>query len=361
MKMRILIATGLYPPEIGGPATYAKLFEERLPHYGIEVSVLPFKTVRHLPPIIRHIAYGWKVSKATRDADLILVQDSVSTGLPVAIASLFSGKKFVIRLPGDSAWQQGPQCFGVRESLDDFQKRTYGLRVSILRAIQRFVVNRAHRVIAPSKYLARIVAGWLKHPRPIDVVYNGIKTASLTSGAAREPGLIVSAGRLVPWKGFQDLIEVAGKHAEWRLDILGDGPQRTLLEEQIEKRGAKERITLRGNVPNAQALDAFAKASIFVLNSSYEGLSHTLVEAMATGAPVIATRVGGNPEVVQDGVNGMLVGAGDKEGLEKALTSLMSDASLRDTLGAAAANRAKDFSIDKTVEATASLIKSCVS
>jgi len=358
--MRLLIATGLYPPEIGGPATYAKLFEERLPRYGIEVSMLPFRTVRHLPPIIRHIVYGWKVSRAARGADLILVQDSVSTGLPVAIASFLSGKKFIIRVPGDYAWEQGTQRFGVQGSLDDFQKRTYGLRVSILRAIQRFVVNRAHRVVAPSQYLARIVSGWLKHPRPIDVVYNGIETVNSANGAARQPDLIVSAGRLVPWKGFQDLIEVVGKHTEWRLDILGDGPQRKLLEERIGKSGAGDRITLHGNVPHEEARHAFAQASVFVLNSSYEGLSHTLVEAMATGAPVVATRVGGNPEVVQDGMNGVLIGAGDKQDLERALTSLMSNDSLRERLGAAAAQRAKDFSIDKTVEATARLIKGSI-
>ena len=295
-----------------------------------------------------------------RNADLILVQDSVSTGLPVAIASFFSGKKFIIRVPGDYAWEQGTQRFGVQESLDDFQKHTYGLRVSILRAIQRFVVNRAHRVIAPSQYLARIVSGWLKHPRSIDVVYNGIKTSNDGKISTRQQNLIVSAGRLVPWKGFQNLVEVVGDHPEWKLDILGDGPQRKLLEERIEKCGAVERITLHGNVPHADAQRAFAQASIFVLNSSYEGLSHTLVEAMATGAPVIATRVGGNPEVVQDGVNGMLIEAGDKQDLERALTSLMSNDSLRDKLGSAAAERAKDFSIDKTVEATASLLKSCV-
>ena len=359
--MRLLIATGLYPPEIGGPATYAKLFEERLPSYGVEVSMLPFRTVRHLPPIIRHIAYSWKVFRMARSADLILVQDSVSTGLPVAMASFFSGKKFIIRVPGDYAWEQGTQRFGVQESLDDFQERTYGLRVSVLRAIQRFVVNRAHRVIAPSQYLARIVSRWLKHPRPIDVVYNGIETASSANNVVRQPDLVVSAGRLVPWKGFQDLIEVVGKHTEWKLDILGDGPQRKLLEECIEKHGAKGRITLHGNVPHVEAQSAFARASVFVLNSSYEGLSHTLVEAMATGAPVVATSVGGNPEVVQDSVNGMLLDAGDKGALEKALTSLMSNDSLRIRLGVAAAERAKDFSIDKTVGATASLIKSCVS
>ncbi|MBI4068141.1 glycosyltransferase family 4 protein, partial [Candidatus Kaiserbacteria bacterium] len=105
----------------------------------------------------------------------------------------------------------------------------------------------------------------------------------------------------------------------------------------------------------------FGSAAVFVLNSRYEGHSHTLIEAMATSAPVIATRVGGNPEIVQDGVNGILIDAGDKAALEKVLERVLSDAELRKKLGAAAAERAKDFSIEKTVEATASLLKSCVS
>src|SRR3990167_9182049 len=172
--MKIVIATGLYPPEIGGPATYAKLFEERLPKYGIEVSILPFSTVRHLPQIIRHIDYFWKIVRLSRNVDAILVQDTVSTGFPAAVASLLVRKPLILRVPGDYAWEQGIQRFGVRESLDDFQKRSYGLRVAILRAIQRFVGPRARRVSARSRYLARIVSGWISNKKDIDVIYNGV-------------------------------------------------------------------------------------------------------------------------------------------------------------------------------------------
>ena len=357
--MRILLATGLYPPEIGGPATYAKLFEEQLPKYGIEVSVLPFSTVRYLPPIIRHIAYAWLLARRVHKVDLVLVQDTVSTGFPVAIISGLAGKKFVVRVPGDYAWEQGTQRFGVEESLDDFQKRSYGVAVGFLRAMQRFVVSRAYRVIAPSEYLAEIISGWSPHIKRIDVIYNGIEFAEMLP-TAREKNLIISSGRLVPWKGFAELIDVVNAHPEWRLEILGDGPLHHDLEDRIQKAGGKGRITLRGRVSYAEAREIFASASVFVLNSRYEGLSHTLVEAMSVGTPVIATRAGGNPEVVQDGVNGILINPLNKMALESALMRVLSDAELCKRLGVAASERAKKFSIEKTVGAAAILIRECV-
>ena len=356
--MKLLIATGLYPPEIGGPATYAKLFEEQLPRHGIEVSVLPFRIVRPLPPIIRHIVYAAKVAWLAREVDLILVQDTVSTGFPAAIASMLLRKPFVLRVPGDYAWEQGVQRFGVKEDLDEFQKHSYGPAVSILRAIQRFVVRRACRVIAPSQYLSRTVSGWISSKK-VDVIYNGVEISSEAHRAPQE-NLIISSGRLVSWKGFSELIDIVTKHRPWRLVIFGSGPQKKMLTDEIQKADAADRIEVREQVPHEELQRRFAAASVFVLNSRYEGLSHTLVEAMVVGMPVIATNVGGNPEVIQDGVNGILVNVGDKDALEKALVSLMSDAKLRERLGAAAAERAKDFSIDKTIEATALLLKSCV-
>ncbi len=358
--MKVLIATGLYPPEIGGPATYAKLFEEQLPRYGIEVSVLPYSAVRHMPPIIRHAAYAWLLAQRIHSADLVLVQDTVSTGLPVAIVSGLAGKKFIIRVPGDYAWEQGTQRFGVKDSLDDFQKRSYGLAVGILRAIQRFVVNRAYRVVAPSAYLATIISGWSPRIKRIEVIYNGVELVE-TLPVARQENLIISSGRLVPWKGFGDLIDIVAAHKDWRLDILGDGPQHQELKERIQKSGSGGRIALRGRVSHAETREIFSSATVFVLNSRYEGLSHTLVEAMSVGTPAIATKAGGNPEVVQDGVNGVLIDVGNKMALERDLKCVLSDAELRKRLGTAASERAKDFSIEKTVEATASLLKSCVS
>ena len=106
--IRVLITTGLYPPESGGPATYTKLLEEKLPELGFEVRVLPFRTVRHLPPVVRYIAYFWKCLRLARQAGVVYAQDTVSVGLPSALASMFAGKKLTAREPGDYASAQAP-------------------------------------------------------------------------------------------------------------------------------------------------------------------------------------------------------------------------------------------------------------
>lgn len=360
--MRLLIATGLYPPEIGGPATYTKLFEDRLPRCGIDVSVLPFSVVRHLPRIVRHIAYTWKLGQLARTADCILVQDTVSTGVPAAIVSRILRKKLVVRVPGDYAWEQGTQRFGVRDSLDDFQNKSYGLRVALMRAMQRFTVKSAMRIIAPSNYLARIVSGWLKSELQIGVVYNGVdivqvRLEQVQHKSIDDVNLIVTSGRLVPWKGMSELIDIVAK-SSWKLVILGDGPEKENLKGKIKNLKAEEKVQLLGQVSHDDAQTWFARAAVFVLNSRYEGLSHTLLEAMAAGAPVLATNVGGNPEVIEDNVDGLLYEVGNTAALERSLSLLLQDASLRERLGSAAQKRAQDFSIKKCVEKTAALLKS---
>ena len=358
--MRTLLATPLYPPEIGGPATYAKLFEERLPKYGIEVSVLPYSTIRHLPPLVRHIAYALKIIRQARTAEAILVQDTVSTGLPAALASLLVRKPFVVRVPGDYAWEQGVQRFGVKDLLDEFQGKSYGLRVGILRAIQRFVVRRARCVIAPSTYLAGIISRWVPD-RKIDVIYNGIELPLPTEVPPNRPVgfLVVSVGRLVSWKGMDGIIRVLAHEKNWHAVIVGNGPEREKLEALAAELLCKNRIQFVGQLPRAQALGWVKVADAFVLNSMYEGLSHQLLEAMALGVPIIARSIGGNPELLE--VGELIPKSADDLALCNALRHIESQKVEAGERGRLASQRARGFSIDKTVEATASLLKSCAS
>jgi glycosyltransferase involved in cell wall biosynthesis len=151
--MKILLATGLYPPEVGGPATYTKQLEDELPTHGIEVIVLPFSSVRALPAGVRHIAYFWKCLRIASRVDVVYAQDVVSVGLPASIAARLAHKKFLVRVPGDYAWEQGRQRWGVEDELDPFQTKKYGWRVEVLRAIERRVVRQASSVVVPSEYM----------------------------------------------------------------------------------------------------------------------------------------------------------------------------------------------------------------
>lgn len=336
-KKKIFIATGLYPPESGGPATYTKLLEELLPARGFEVSVLPFRTVRHLPPGIRHLAYFFMCVGYAAAADVVYAQDTFSVGLPAALAAKVAGKKFLVRVPGDYAWEQGRQRFGVVEELDEFQTKTYGWRLELLRTMQRFAVRRAVIVVAPSAYLAGIVAGWGIPQSRIATIYNGIALPVPAEPPQQQPKgfLVVSVGRRVPWKGFEALERVVARESRpeggWQLYIAE-------------------------NLPRAQALGWVAAADAFVLNSTYEGLSHALLEAMSLGVPIIATSVGGNPELITDGVEGILIPPRDEQALHVALKRIEADPAAARARGAAAAARAKEFTIEKTLDKLCQLL-----
>src|SRR5689334_3572585 len=105
--MRLVVATPLYPPEVGGPATFAKVIEEELPKRGWSVETIKFNDVRHLPKLIRHIAYMRRIKRAAKNADAVLALDPVSVGLPALYAARRTGKPFYVRIAGDYAWEQG--------------------------------------------------------------------------------------------------------------------------------------------------------------------------------------------------------------------------------------------------------------
>jgi glycosyltransferase involved in cell wall biosynthesis len=225
--MHILVATGIYPPEIGGPATYTVLLEKELPKYGYTVSALPFSVSRHLPKLFRHLDYALKLAKRARQADVIFAQDVASVGLPALIVAKLLRKVFLVRVPGDYAWEQSVQRYGVKDNIDDFQTRSYGLRVGTLRCIQSCVTRYADTVITPSDYFRELVSGWGVSKENCITIYNGVDL-NVVAAPVEKPTrfTIVSAGRLVPWKGFLALIEILKTHPDWQLIILGDGPER---------------------------------------------------------------------------------------------------------------------------------------
>ena len=190
--MKILIATGIYPPSVGGPATYSKMLHDELPLKGIEVEIFSFDEVRHLPKGISHIVYFAKAFSRARGCDIVYAQDPVSVGLPAFFASLFFHKRFFLKVVGDYAWEQGMQRFGVTDLLDEFSKRpssNYSFPVRFLRGIESFVALRAEKIIVPSKYLKRIVSRWGPLEEKISVIYNAFEGIdNLTSPLPRVDG-----------------------------------------------------------------------------------------------------------------------------------------------------------------------------
>lgn len=355
--MKVVIATPLYPPDIGGPATYAKILEDELPKKDIEVVLIKFSDVRHLPKVLRHYAYYRRVLRAARDADMILALDPVSAGLPALKAAQKLKKKFVVKIVGDYAWEQGRQRFGITEPLDTFiENKEVPLEVRVFRWIQVYVAGNADKILVPSAYLKHIVYyGWGISKEKIEVIYNAISLEHIGTLPPQIETLkpyLVWVGRLVPWKRVDGIIE-AVSDSRFNLVIVGDGPERKKLEAQAASVGT--RILFTGELSHADTLAVIEKAHALVLNSTYEGLSHVLIESQLLGIPAIVTRAGGNSEVV-GALNQLSFEVADSFGLKNTLSDFdRMDWSLLSSL---AHKNSERFSIPTMIDATSVFLKS---
>ena len=369
--MKVTIATPLYPPEIGGPATYAKTLETELPKLGVEVHVVAFSRAKYFPKYFRHIVYAVHLFRATQGADIVLALDPVSVGLPAALVSLIRGKKMILKVVGDYAWEQGQQRFGVKVNLDEFVKMPltkFLAQVGFLRMIQKFVANRASRIIVPSKYLKSVVVAWGIPEEKITIVYNafaGIDTMPVRREVRATLGIsgriLISAGRLVPWKGFLALINVViklrTKYPDLKLFIAGGGPDEVMLKQCIEANNLVNVVVMLGSIERSLLMQYIRAADCFVLNTGYEGLSHQLLEVLAVGTPIVTTAVGGNVELVHHDVTGLLVSYNDEVALQSAISKILDDENRADILASQGKAFVSEFTVERMVRETVKLLQ----
>ncbi|MFC1757082.1 glycosyltransferase family 4 protein [Patescibacteria group bacterium] len=341
-EMKILIATGIYPPDIGGPATYSKLLFDELPKKGLSVRVLSFGEVRALPKVVRHFIYFLKLLKGSRGVDVVYAQDPVSVGLPVCLASFLLRKKFILKIVGDYAWEQWQQKSITKKqdtkfvTPEEFQDKKFDFFTELRRKIERTVAKRADKIIVPSEYLKKIVLMWGVKEEKIDVVYNAFEFISVGSSTSnRKNFIIISAGRPVPWKGFAML--------------------RNLMPE-IEKAIPEAKLVILEKESHKKVLEYLRAGDLFVLNTGYEGLSHQILEAMGMEIPIITTKVGGNPELIENNVNGLLVEFNNKEQFKEAILKLYRDKVLREKFIKNSKEKVKEFNKEKMIKETIKIL-----
>lgn len=182
-------------------------------------------------------------------------------------------------------------------------------------------------------------------PSKIRLIHHGLDLRSIPSSGAigGDPVTILAVGQLKPKKGFRFLLEACeilkASGRSFVCEIVGEGPMRESLEQQIAALGLGRDIFLRGALPHGEVLEHMSRASVFTLPSvvtpegDRDGIPNVILEAMATGLPVVSTRVSAIPEVVIEGRTGLLVEPGDVVGLADALMRVLDDDGLRQRLG----------------------------
>ena len=209
----------------------------------------------------------------------------------------------------------------------------------------RLAVWRSEFIVSVSEKASAIGRAEGASVRRTRVIRNGIDLTDSPFGfdCGTPRGRVVAIGRLTPVKDFATLLRavrrVADLHPAFTLDLVGDGPSRPDLEQLSRQLGMEHHVTFHGARPDPRTL--LAGARLFVQSSLSEGISLTLLEAMAAGVPIVATRVGGTPEVVDHGVTGLLVPPQDPAALADAILTLLADTRLADRMSRSARMRAE--------------------
>jgi glycosyltransferase involved in cell wall biosynthesis len=372
---RLFIASGIVYPEPGGPSTYLHEILPQLQTRGWEVRALTFSDAADGPPepypvrrIVRQ-TYPLRMAKyALASRPLLRWAELVYAhllGLPLW-ANHHAPR--VVKIVGDIAWERAIRKGWIppTEDIDAFQTRRYGTMVNLDKSRRAREAVNMDGVIVPSGYLKHIVVGWGVDPQKVQVIYNALPPDSVTPDVTRQEArallglgddpILLTVGRVLPWKGVDHLCAALAFVPDVRLLVAGDGPVLDAAKRQAAMSGVEDRVTFLGSV-GRDKLPLYMKAADYVaLYSGYEGLSHTLLESLRAGTPVIASDKGGNPEVVQHNVNGLLVPYVNVEALAAALQEAFRPGR-REVLAANAHAGMDRFDFARMVEQTSATLK----
>lgn len=363
---RALVITGIFPPDHGGPASYVPRICNALIDRAIDV-----KAVITLSDKILHDDYKFQVMRIQRSAnrfkrilklaayvrrhidnvDVIYVNGLLFESM--FLLKVVWSKPVVVKIVGDVVWEISVNKRFYTGGIEAFQSHNRIGLTTILKAIRNHLLSKADGIIVPSKYLQTIVQKWVGDKTKLQLIYNSVDEKAFK--AEKRLYDVVTVCRLVPWKGVSELIDLCIEN-RLRLNIVGDGPLRNFLESRAIE--FPDLINFTGALPQDRVASEISKGRIFVLNSSYEGLPHVILEAMLVKVPVIATNVGGTSEIIVDDFNGYLVHPTNTQMLNKRVCDLIKNPNKRFkfTVNAMKVLRQK-FSSDNMYQKTLSMLE----
>ena len=319
-----------------------------------------FKVKRGGSVLLRNVRMLRAALRMARKADVVYGTGSPwDSWLVSLLAAKLSRKRVVVKVVGDSVWERAQRKGTSHLLMEEFNGQRGRADNEILKGFRNLLARFVDLFITPSEFLKGMVREWGVQDHKIRVIYNAVGE---TPGGGREKGEnsgpIVTVARLVPWKGVDGLIRAIRALPETvKLVVIGDGPSMPSLIRQVRKGNLERRVAFTGRIAKEDVFRWLGRASVFVLNSRYEGLPHTVLEAMAAGVPVVATAAGGNREIIDDGKNGFLVPVGDEQVLAEKIGLLFQDESMRNRMAREALKRLKDYSWPVVVAKTEAVFR----
>ena len=319
--MNILITVGIFPPDVGGPASFVPkitnhlinmdnkvkiicladeenlLLEDELDVFRIKRSTyLPIRWFKTISLIIKH----------GRKSDILFVN---GLGVEAAIANLYLRKKIVRKIVGDPVWERFYNKKRTSETFDDFQNLKHNLNVRIQKLIRNWSISSSEVVITPSDHLKEFINR--TNPKTeVLKINNGIEITEFKRSKTplHEFNILINS-RLVVQKNIHLVIEAMGsiKNLDINLKIIGEGGEFERLEDLITNLKIQNRVKMIGKVENSLISEFLKTSNLFIQASDYEGLPHSILEAINYEVPILSTEVGGCKDLLDNGDRGFII------------------------------------------------------
>ena len=319
--MNILITVGIFPPDIGGPASFVPKISDFLIENGHNVKiiclsevgnihtednldVIRIKRSNNLP--IRWIKTIYQIVKNGIRSDLIFVN---GLGVESAIANLILQKQLIRKIVGDPVWERAYNKKRTTESFDDFQNNKHSFLIEVQKLLRNWSINSAEIVITPSDHLKSFVSG-IGYSKKILKINNGVNITDINRANESKADInLIIISRLVVQKNINIVIEAMKllDNKNLKLSIVGEGGEFSKLESAIHDLNLQNQVQLLGKVDNNKISQFLLTADIFIQASDYEGLPHSVLEAINYEVPILSTETGGCKDLLNDGERGFII------------------------------------------------------
>lgn len=378
--MRVLLVTNVFPPAIGGPATFGARLGEELSKCGHKVKVVCATASSEFNykfsfPVIR-TGYTGNVLQREISLRMHLLKAAASSDIIYCMglehqtewACRITGKPFVLRIGGDSVWE-GARNLGATELEPEAfyteNEQDNRLEVKIPEQRRLIQLKSAAAVVYVSNYLSRLAGVWCSNRLTREyIIANGISTkrhGSLPARKPNDPMRLLFVGRQTNWKGIDAILLALGKIDGVRLTVAGSGPTLPANIDLARRLGLGQKVEFTGHIDPGAVANLMAKNHVLILPSLYEGMSNTLLEAGAAGLACIASDRGGNPEVINHNETGLLVDPFSIEDIISAIRLLCDNDDERMRLADGHRKRViSRFSMKKSVQQTIQVLDDAI-
>jgi glycosyltransferase involved in cell wall biosynthesis len=362
--MKILLISGIFPPDIGGPATYIPQLADELSDHNYDVTVITlgenksnykskYRVIyisRNQPIVLRILKTIATIYREIND-DKHVFANGLHQETAVAL-KLKSKNKSVAKIVGDPVWERAINTQRTILKINDFNKIKLKGKHRLERVLIKWSLNQFSAVTCPSEELCSFVKNW-GVTTSIIFIPNGVKIPEINQNSKKFDLLTVS--RLVPWKNI-DKILLAISDTNYSLAIVGDGPEEKKLRALASELNLK--VSFLGRLNEGETHEAMISSKIFILLSNYEGLSFSLIQAMANGLTPIVSNVTGNTAVVKNGINGIVEEIEDISKITNAINKLLADSEYYKRISLEAKLTVTEkYNLDANLEKITSLIK----